>query len=76
MDFGQALKLLIAAVVLAIAFSVATTSLLAAACLVQYSILVMLEHDSDTFQSVAEERRTELTIVKVALLLIAAVLIL
>lgn len=76
MDFRQALRLLVAAVVFAMALSVAQTSLLAAACLAQYSILTALEYDSKTFRSVIDGYERELSVVKVLLLIVALLLIL
>ncbi|WP_255171687.1 hypothetical protein [Natrononativus amylolyticus] len=75
MNLGRVLELLVAAIAVAVALSVAPTNPLAAACLFQFSILTVLEHDSERFRSIVDGYGRELSAVKLALLLVALVLL-
>lgn len=76
MNVGHVFQLLVAAVVLALGLSVAPTNPVAAACLVQYAILTVLEYDSKRFRTLIEGHERVLSLVKVGLLLVALVLLL
>ena len=73
MNFGRLLELVVAMVAVAIAISVVTTNLLAAACLLQFAMLIVLEHDSEKFRTLIDGYERELTFLKWALLLVAFV---
>ncbi|SDK74000.1 hypothetical protein [Natronorubrum texcoconense] len=73
MNLGRLLELVVAMVAVAIAVSVVTADLLAAACLLQFAMLIVLEHDSETFRTLIDGYERELTFLKWALLLVAFV---
>jgi len=71
MDLRQILDLFIAMAVLAVGLSIMSTSPIASACLIQFSILTVLEHDSKQFYSIIENYQKEISIIKAFLLVVA-----
>ncbi|ELY53778.1 hypothetical protein C491_20756 [Natronococcus amylolyticus DSM 10524] len=75
MELGRVLSLFVAMLALAYGLSVAATNWLAAACLIQFSILTAAEHDSARVQSLLEGHEAAFASVKMALLLAGLLLL-
>jgi hypothetical protein len=75
MELGRVLSLFVAMLALAYGLSVAATNWLAAACLIQFSILTVAEHDSARVQSLLEGYEAAFSSLKLALLLAGLLLL-
>jgi|GEM_PF-2781418 len=64
-------ELAIAAVALGMGLTLAGTNLVAASCLVQYAILIVLDHESARFRAFSEEHASAVSTYKLLLLVVA-----
>ena len=71
MDLRTVLELAIAAVALGMGLTLAGTSLVAASCLIQYAVLIVLDHESVRFRAFSEEHASAVSGYKLLLLVVA-----